>query len=60
MLGRPRLGCYMRRALVGLFGAPHCGGRDMKAVSPRPQCRLDARERKRLYVAGGPCPCRRP
>jgi|GEM_PF-5501228 len=53
-------GRYVRRALVGLFGAPHCGGHDVKAAAPRARCRLSDRERKRLYVAGGPCPCRRP
>ncbi len=52
-------GRYMRWALVGLFGAPHCGGRDVKPGEKRAPCRLSAEDRKRLYVAGGPCPCRR-
>ena len=47
-----------RVIVVGLFGAPHCGGCDHRSGEARPRCRLGRIERKRLYVSGDPCPCR--
>lgn len=54
------VGRCLRLALVGLFGAPHCGGGDLRPGERRPTCKLPVRERKRLYIDGKPCPCRPP
>ncbi len=51
-------GKYVRRALVGLFGAPHCGGRDARGGERPGACRLSAAARKRLYIEGRACACR--
>ncbi|MFQ5784787.1 MAG: hypothetical protein ACE5H8_08175 [Alphaproteobacteria bacterium] len=51
-------GKCLRLALVGLFGAPHCGGGDLRAGDPIPPCKLRPEERKRLYISGKACPCR--
>jgi hypothetical protein len=48
----------VRLIVVGLFGAPHCGGCDHRAGEARPRCHLTGAGRKRLYVSGDPCPCR--
>ncbi len=52
------VGKCLRIALVGLFGAPHCGGRDTRSRNRPARCRLSPAERKRLYIKGKPCPCR--
>ena len=44
------VGRVLRRALVGLFGAPHCGNCDIHLNCPIPRCRLSKSERKRVLI----------
>ncbi len=53
------VGKCVRHALVGLFGAPHCGACDSHLAGSSSRCGVPPSERKRMYVSGEPWPCQK-